>query len=92
MVANRRLTRASAVKNIPSHRYSRLSLWSMLGCVYRGKNPFCIASNEGEKVTLWVNRCRAIEALCRFLSAVGPIATFQDLGCVRGLLDEQQSR
>lgn len=35
--------------------YSGLSLWSTLGCVYRGKNHFRIASNEGGKVALWIS-------------------------------------
>ena len=35
---------------------------------------------------------REIIEVGRLTSVVGPIATFQDLGCVRGLLDEQQTQ
>jgi hypothetical protein len=51
----------------------------------------CATANSGGRWQRWVKRCVSVQRQCRPLSVIGPIATFQDLGCVRGLLDEQQT-
>jgi hypothetical protein len=56
MAANRLSTYASAIQTAAIHRYCGLSLWSTVGCVYRGKNAFCNEAKDGDEMMLWVNR------------------------------------